>query len=110
MKHLPADLKDAASGHDYVAETMFEVFRERKRLPVGPADPTASLAESLIGNGHAKEIADRILRRRTLRNASEFSSLIQTAGISGDHEPGDTTDLSVTDQEGDIDSLTQSIE
>src|SRR5262249_1461180 len=110
MEHLPADVKDTAGWHEYIAETMFEVFRERERLPVGPAEPTASLVESLIGNEHAKEIADCILRRRMRSNAPEFSSFIQPAGGAGDYEPGDTTHLSVTDEEGNIVSLTQSIQ
>jgi gamma-glutamyltranspeptidase/glutathione hydrolase len=91
-----------------IAETIYEVFRERERLPIKPGELSLQLRDLILGDAHVDELAGSILKR--CNTSSDSRSLDSAAGWAGDHEPGDTTHLCVADAKGNVVALTQSIQ
>lgn len=96
----PKDLSgEVDNWYEILAEVIHAVFRERDRLAAHPSRPEPSLYDRLFSSERAQEIA------RSIRTGCGES----TAGPAAE-EPGETTHLCAADAQGNVVSLTQSIQ
>ncbi len=81
------------------AQAVYAAFEEREKFPIHPDDFTPSVRAWALSDARCAEVADRLAVARAL------------SGIEVDpEEPGETTHLCVADREGNVVSLTQSIQ
>jgi len=82
-----------------VAQAIHAAFEERERFPIHPDDFTPTVSKWSLCDMRCDEIAGRLVTRQQL-------STVHAAA----EEPGETTHLCVADSEGNVVSLTQSIQ
>lgn len=82
-----------------VALATFAAFEEREKFPVHPDDFTESVKNWALSDQRADEIACKLAVQRSL-----------VARADADEGPGETTHLCVADEDGNVVSLTQSIQ
>lgn len=85
--------------YEAVALAVFAAFDEREKFPIHPDDFTTSVKEWVLSKARTDEIACKFALQRRLASLEET-----------EEEPGETTHLCVADQEGNVVSLTQSIQ
>jgi len=88
----------AASWSARLADVVHTTFAERERQPAHPDDWAPALGDRLLGDERAVELAGRLSAARPV------------AAGAGREEPGETTHLCTADAEGNVVSLTQSIQ
>jgi gamma-glutamyltranspeptidase/glutathione hydrolase len=101
---LGVDLDNPAEWYLAVASATQAAFRERERWPDHPADMTPSLARWLV----SAERAERLIRKLKEDWASPGIRPPDPTDSAG--ESGNTTHLCAADREGNVVSLTQSIQ
>jgi gamma-glutamyltranspeptidase/glutathione hydrolase len=89
---------DLDSWYVRLAEVIYTAFAERERDPAHPDAWTAAQAISVLGRGRAEGIASSMQERALVPVGADFE------------EPGETTHLCAADEEGNVVSLTQSIQ
>ena len=82
-----------------LAEVIHAVFQERERDPIHPASWSAELNKSLLSRAHTARMTAMI----------QNSAALTTKGVAAE-EVGETTHLCTADAEGNVVSLTQSIQ
>jgi gamma-glutamyltranspeptidase/glutathione hydrolase len=99
LEGLPGSADDEAQWRLALAEATLATFRERERWPDHPADTTPSIANWLVSPERAERLVKSIRPR----------AVLPVPGTSLG-ESGNTTHLCAADQEGNVVSLTQSIQ
>jgi gamma-glutamyltranspeptidase/glutathione hydrolase len=94
----PARAETTGDWHVRLAEVIYAAFAERDRRPAHPDDWTPALAAWLLGDQRVGVIAERLT-----------SSPDGGRGVDRE-EPGETTHLCTADRQGNVVSLTQSIQ
>lgn len=94
-------LCDEDRRYEALAQVIHAVFREREVWSVTPQSLTPSLATWMLSDERAAEVFRRI---------GEPQAKPSVDDLAGDDEPGETTHLCTADSEGNIVSLTQSIQ
>jgi gamma-glutamyltranspeptidase/glutathione hydrolase len=90
---------DADQWYELLAEVTHVVFHEREHSPIRPSQLVPSLTQWLLSDRRAAAIADDISRH-------VCDSLV----VNADEEEGETTHLCTADGQGNVVSLTQSIQ
>ncbi len=91
--------KDEDAWREMLAAATALVFQERERNPVHPDEITASFRDWLLSEQRSADLAE------TLRRPSKT-----TLFADSKEEPGETTHLCTADSEGNVVSLTQSVQ
>ena len=99
LERLAPDARQSSEArwHEAIALTTSAVFREREARPLVPEEVGAGALAELLSDARATRLAD------------EIAGVARGPAVAAE-EPGDTTHLAVSDTQGNVVMLTQSIQ